>query len=70
MFWAGSLPRKWSIRKIWCSSKTSWSWLLSETADAKSLPNGFSMTTRLFATRPASAIVVTADSAAFGGTAR
>ena len=24
MFWAASLPRKWSMRKTWSSSKTSW----------------------------------------------
>ena len=37
---------------------------------ARSTPKGFSMMTRLLGTSPASAIVRTAESAAFGGTER
>ena len=32
MFWAASLPRKWSMRKICDSSKTSCSWAFRCTA--------------------------------------
>ena len=43
MFCAGSLPRKWSMRKIWSSSNTSCNSALSATALSRSVPNGFSM---------------------------
>jgi hypothetical protein len=43
IFWAASLPRKWSMRKIWSSAKTSCSWPLRETALSRSVPKGFSM---------------------------
>ncbi len=46
MFCAASLPRKWSMRKICSSSKTWCSMSLSATALARSVPNGFSITTR------------------------
>ena len=52
MFWAASLPRKWSIRKICSSRKTSCTSALSATADARSVPNGFSMMIRDRSTRP------------------
>ena len=42
----------------------------SETAEARSVPKGFSMTTRDCSTRPASANIRTADRAAPGGTLR
>ena len=43
MFWAASLPRKWSMRKICSSAKTSCSDAFSALALARSMPNGFSM---------------------------
>src|SRR4051794_19899939 len=55
MFCAGSLPRKWSMRKIWSSEKTSCSLAFSATALFRSVPNGFSMMMRERSTRPASA---------------
>ena len=70
MFWAASLPRNWSIRKIWSSSKTSCSWRLRSRADSRSVPNGFSMMIRLRSTRQASRNRCTTASAAFGGTLR
>ncbi len=70
MFCAGSLPRKWSMRKIWSSANTSCSRAFSDTALARSVPNGFSMMTRDRSTSPASASRRTADRAALGGTLR
>ena len=70
MFWAASLPRKWSIRKICSSSKTSCSSAFSLRALARSVPNGFSMMIRLRSTSPASASSWTTASAALGGTLR
>ena len=46
MFWAASLPRKWSIRKTCDSSKVWWTRALRSIAEARSVPNGFSITTR------------------------
>ena len=46
MLSAASLPRKWSIRKIWLSSKVACSVSLSAIAVARSVPNGFSMMMR------------------------
>ena len=69
-FWAASLPRKWSMRKIWDSSKTLCMVALSSRALARSVPNGFSATTREPATRPASRIISTTPAAAAGGTLR
>ena len=69
MFCAASLPRKWSIRKIWSSSKTSWT-ALSSRALARSVPNGFSMMIRECSTSPASRRVSITASAALGGTLR
>ncbi len=43
MFCAASLPRKWSMRKIWSSSNTSCSLAFNATALSRSVPNGFSM---------------------------
>jgi hypothetical protein len=48
MFCAGSLPRKWSMRKICSSANTSWSLAFNATALARSVPNGFSMMMREF----------------------
>ena len=70
MFWAASLPRKWSIRKIWSSLNTLCSCLFRSLDDARSVPNGFSMMIRLRATRSASLRICTTSSAAFGGTLR
>ena len=70
MFCAASLPRKWSIRKIWSSWKTSWSSAFSFLALSRSVPNGFSMMILLRSTRPASLSSPTTASAAFGGTER
>ena len=70
MFCAASLPRKWSIRKICSSSKTSCSAALSDRADARSVPNGFSMTIRLRSTSFASSSSRTTARAALGGTLR
>ncbi len=52
------------------SANTSCSRAFSDTALARSVPNGFSMMTRERSTSPASASRRTADSAAFGGTLR
>ena len=55
MFCAASLPRKWSIRKICSSSKTSCSCGVERRRRcARSVPNGFSMMIRLRSTSPAS----------------
>ena len=70
MFCAASLPRKWSIRKICSSSKTSCSSPFSFLAEARSVPNGFSMMIRLRSTRSASLSRCTTGSAALGGTLR
>ena len=56
------------MRKICSSAKTSCSLAFSDTALARSVPKGFSMMTRLCATRPASASSRTAGRAAPGGT--
>ena len=70
MFWAASLPRKWSIRKICRSSKVWCSLALSSTALCRSVPNGFSITTRESSTRLASWIILITAGAAAGGTLR
>ncbi|CAG6852100.1 hypothetical protein PICSAR240_02677 [Mycobacterium avium subsp. paratuberculosis] len=70
MFWAASLPRKWSMRKIWDSSKVWCTKSLSATALARSVPNGFSITTRDRSTSLASRSMVITARAAFGGTDR
>jgi hypothetical protein len=70
MLSAGSLPRKWSILKIWSSENVSWTVRLSSTALRRSVPNGFSMTTRDRSTRPASRSMLMTATAAFGGTLR
>ena len=56
------------MRKIRSSAKTSWSFWFSDTAVARSVPNGFSMMIRERSTSPASAKRRTADRAAPGGT--
>ncbi len=70
MLSAGSLPRKWSIRKIWRSWKVSWTRALSAIALVRSLPNGFSMITRARSTRPADLSMSITATAALGGTLR
>ena len=68
MFCAASLPRKWSMRKIWLSSKVSWTWSLRMIALSRSVPNGFSMMTRDRSTSCASRSVAMTTGAAAGGT--
>ena len=46
MLSAASLPRKWSMRKIWLSSNVACSVSFSSIALARSVPNGFSMMMR------------------------
>ena len=58
------------MRKIWFSSNVSWTNSLSSTALARSVPNGFSMTTRDRSTSFASRSMVITARAAFGGTDR
>ncbi len=58
------------MRKICSSAKTSCSFAFSETALARSVPKGFSITMRARSTRPASPSRRTAGSAALGGTLR
>ena len=70
MFCAASLPRKWSMRKIWSSEKTSCSRALSFFADARSVPKGFSMMIRERSTSPAWSSWCTTFRAALGGTLR
>ena len=70
MFWAASLPRKWSMRNTWLSGKTAWTSALSVIALARSVPNGFSMMIRARSVRPASRAPATTEGAAAGGTLR
>ena len=70
MSWTGSLPRKWSIRKIWSSRRTSWSSSLRARADARSVPKGFSITMRASCVSPASASWVTTCGKSSGGSSR
>ncbi len=58
------------MRKIWDSSKVSCTNELSRTALSRSVPNGFSITTRDRSTRSASSSIVITASAALGGTDR
>ena len=69
-FCAASLPRKWSMRKICDSSKTSCSCSLSDIALSRSVPNGFSITTRARSTSLAWSNMPITSSAALGGTLR
>ncbi len=70
MFWAASLPRKWSIRNTWLSGKTASTSALSVIALARSVPKGFSMMIRALSVSPASASTCTTAGAAAGGTLR
>ena len=71
MFSAASLPRKWSMRKIWLSSKVACNASLSFTALARSVPNGFSMMMRARVGEPGLArAVARPPGAAAGGTLR
>ena len=65
-----SLPRKWSIRNTWDSPKAASTVWFSARADARSVPNGFSMMTLDPRARPASPSMVTVGSKAAGGMAR
>ena len=53
---------------IWLTSKVSCRWSLSTTALSRSVPNGFSMMMRERSTKSAAPIMLTAASAALGGT--
>ena len=70
MFCAASLPRKWSIRKTWSSSKTLLTAPFRRCAEARSVPKGFSMMIRASSTNLAARRVRTTDGAAEGGTLR
>ena len=66
-----SLPRKWSIRKTCDSSKTASTAWFSARAESRSVPNGFSMITRVsLVARPAPPSMPTTEVNAAGGTAR
>src|SRR5208282_3755642 len=65
-----SLPRKWSMRKTWDSSKTACTAWFSARAESRSVPNGFSMMTRAPAASPAAPSMPTTEVNAAGGTAR
>ena len=67
MFCAGSLPRKWSMRKICCSLKTSCKLAFKDMALGRSVPNGFSMMIRDRSTRFASPSIRAEGNAALGG---
>ncbi len=58
------------MRNTWDSSKTACTVWLSARADARSVPNGFSMITREFSARPQLPSIPTTDPKAPGGTAR
>ena len=71
MFCTSSLPRKWSIRKIWVSSNTEWSSTLRARAESRSVPNGFSRITRTRSpARSVAPMAVTTSLMAKGGTER
>src|ERR1700691_334929 len=66
-----SLPRKWSIRKIWDSSKTACTALSSLRAESRSWPNGFSMMTLVLPlARSVSPSIPNTEVNAAGGMAR
>src|ERR1022692_298268 len=58
------------MRNTWDSPNTEWTVALRARADARSVPNGFSMITREFSARPVSPSIPTTDPNAPGGTAR
>ena len=58
------------MRKICSSAKVSWRDAFSARAEARSVPNGFSMMIRARSTRPACPSTATTSRAAFGGTLR
>src|ERR1700680_4066051 len=58
------------MRNTWDSSKTAWTVWFRARAEARSVPNGFSMITREFCARPESPSRPTTDPKAAGGTAR
>ena len=70
MFCTASLPRKWSIRKICASSKALRSTTSSARAVARSVPNGFSATSRERSTRSSLASISTMPDTADGGIER
>ncbi len=70
MLSAASLPRKWSIRKIWSSRKVAWSTSLSSFAVPRLVPNGFSMMMRDLPAMSAPRSRSITSNAAAGGTLR
>ena len=58
------------MRKICDSSKTACSFWFRARAEARSVPNGFSMMTREPGARPIAPIIATTDAKAAGGMAR
>ena len=66
----GSLPRKWSMRRICSSSSTSHSSSFSFRAESRSWPKGFSSTTRAFSVSPAPARFLTTVPNSDGGISR
>ena len=66
----GSLPRKWSMRKIELSGKTEWSTEFRSLADRRSRPNGFSTTTLASFAQPEDASASTTRPKSDGGIAR
>src|SRR6516165_12379955 len=65
-----SLPRKWSIRNTCDSPKWACTVAFKARAEARSVPNGFSMMIRDPGARPAAPSMPTVGSKAAGGTAR
>ncbi len=70
MFCTASLPRKWSIRKTWSSSTTERSASWSERELSRSVPNGFSTTSRARSVRSSLPSIAIMPSIAAGGTER
>ena len=70
MLSAASLPRKWSIRKIWLSSNVACKVSLSAIALSRSVPNGFSMMMRDPSPNPVRPSSCKTSGAAAGGMLR
>ncbi len=69
-FWTASRPRKWSIRYTRSSGSTPPMRVLRPRALCRSVPNGFSRTTRARSSRPHAPIASTMSAEAPGGTDR
>jgi hypothetical protein len=66
----GLLSEEWSIRNTCDSSNTAWTVWFSDRAEARSVPNGFSMIIRARSARPVRRRVSTMPADAAGGTER